>query len=240
MTIVNSKGLLAAAGVTGAPGPVGSTGYGNATTVLPLSTNYTFASSVVTGNSASNMAMKAAYPHAVELQKGWREYKIASNDYTDDQTPVRESPINGKVAHISSLTIGRSSALFHWNVFRRLFPEIKYFMIGIGETIEGYSSVAVSNVAFLDTRDGEMFEQWLADYQRRFGSRENLYSYRFPPPPHEMSQCFTAKRDIAYGADDIDIAMWMVKQCAGGVYQAGPHLLFEDQGDAVAFKLKFS
>lgn len=205
-----------------------------APTVTGLSTSGTVTTKTVTGWGAIGPTGPQCVPgERSPPPPGWRNYKLAGGAQTN------ESPLHGGPAYLASLCVESSCGMFHWRVYLAHRPETK-FVYGAVAEVEGAVAMAVTTVMFLDPEEHEHFENWLADYESRFRSRQNLYNHRFPPPSGEP-QTLMAMGRVHKEDQSVEVALWMSRQCAGAVYEAGPSMfLFENDGDAVAYKIKFS
>lgn len=166
----------------------------------------------------------------------WTVVKPKSGRY-EDTCEIHESPVNGAQVFIGSLSISNHNSRHHWNLFARLHPEIEYLLCAIAESDEVAYGASISNVIFTNQRDFQTFENWLVEYKELFGSTENLYSYRLPPPPKVMER--SVQVDI--GTHDLlDLCEWIISNCEDKVYHLGEMMFFLNDNDAMLYKLKFS
>lgn len=172
---------------------------------------------------------------AAPAPPGWTVYKIHHG--FNQRSEVHESPVSGKAVYISSLNIDNACGRFHWNVYRNLHPDIEFLHAGIAAL--GANVTTISNVIFTDPIDHAKFEDWLLDYSKKFRSRENLYSFHFPPPPSKLRAMLPLPW-VHKAEQTVEVAVWLLRQCIHPVYALGDVFLFQNEQDAVAYKIKFS
>lgn len=162
----------------------------------------------------------------------WKTYKTKVNPMYGDREAA-ESPATGQQMWVGNLAIGNQQGKFHYDLFSKLHPDVKSYVIAVCE-----SNVAVaSNIAFSSESDWLLFNQWVAEREELFGGRENLYSYSFPPLPTELgpSVCLPRMDDEPM----VNMAAWMIENCKSEVYHSGDHYVFTHPDDAFLYKLKF-
>lgn len=162
---------------------------------------------------------------------GWRTYNSQIGD------DIYESPAHGRATYLSSLNIGNRMGRFHWNVFYQQNPEIKHLFTGVSDA-KGANMVTICGAMFLDPIEHARFEEWLVEYQAKFGSRDNLYSHYFPAPPSRLSNLLPIQ--WVQDQDLVEVAIWIERQCIDQVYAVGEMFFFQNEEDAIAYKLKFS
>jgi hypothetical protein len=183
------------------------------------------------GQIASSVGMNTSRP---KPPPSWRQIDVPHDQYLED---VYENPLSGRAVHISSMTLTNGASRHHWKIFRALYPKIDFILIGVSHTEVGNSTV-VSNIAFPNPADGLVFEEWLDEYAKPFGDRDNIYRHRYPPLP-KRTPPLTAMNLVAEGVNDTDMSLWLAKSCTAPYYVAGRMILFESDEDAVAYTLKF-
>lgn len=166
----------------------------------------------------------------------WKVIPTKVNLYEGNHE-VGESPVTGKTIHVGSLAINTSIGRFHYDLFRRIYPDAECFTIGLSE---GDTSVTTAcNVGFHLRETWELFESWIAARVELFGSRERLYSYRFPPPPKRLGASVWIE-STENTRDAMGVAAWLEQNCVGPIYMIGDFWVFTDEDDAVMFTLKYS
>lgn len=171
---------------------------------------------------------------------GWTTIKLKPNDAILERDEIHLSPVNGTAAYFARLTISNQAARHHWDLFRRLHPDVDFLMVGVAEeeTAGMYMSTSVSNVVFPKKEDFDLFERWLDGYLDVFdGDIETLYTHRLPPPPRTMN--YSVQVHMKQHSSLVDLAVWMMEHCNDRAYYLGGMLFFLNDEDAVLYQMKF-
>lgn len=168
----------------------------------------------------------------------WKKIDVNSdNPAYFDVSEVYETPANGRQVHIASLSISNQASRHHWDLFKRLHPDIDYLLIGVAPDEKNHH-VTLSNVMLFSEKDANTFETWLEDYLQHFDNcRSRLYSYRLPPPPRTMH--YSVQVHFGGQEDLVEFAVWMRENCAQQAYYLGGMLFFQNDEDAMLYKMKF-
>lgn len=201
-----------------------------ATSALSAGTTITGAG-LVAGNVTATYANAKQSPRYPD---SWKTYRVRSNPMYGGENEVAESPVTGKQIWVGDIAVGNTHGRFHYDLFCKLYPDVKSEVIAVCQSNVGTHS----NVVFFSEADWSQFNNWVADRETLFGGRENLYSYSLPPLPIQLEASFNLPRMDDEGI--VAIAAWLTEHCKGAVYQSGDHYVFTNADDAFLYKLKYS
>jgi hypothetical protein len=169
----------------------------------------------------------------------WKTYRLKPTTMNFGDSEMHESPANGREVYIASMSLSNGQARHHFDLFKKLHPEVEYLLCGIVEE-EAHSAVtSVTNVIFPHPADAAIFEEWLDGYLDLFeGDREALYSYTLPQPPTRMN--YSIQVPMGEHENQVELSLWIMQNCQDRVYYLSGILFFMNDEDAALYKLKFS